>query len=264
MVVLTARRYPSAVAEELNVLAIPTGPDRRTGAGENAPSNIAVVRRDLYAVTESVAQGELLADEAVRRTWDLSLEMMSCLYAAGAPHPVWRRWSALAAFGMVLSNQYLSSCPYLVLAGEWSCVRALAGHPVEVSDSMELRTTWALATGQRERNFLPDRIDDADAPWMTLLDSIPAGDFGRTEASLRELAEFWILEDEEWEVFEARSYPVFEPEVCAVAAVARHRGYRTEHLPDDVMRFLEPGLAPVEPPELYAGLIPETLVAAGA
>src|SRR5206468_3997897 len=72
----------------------------------------------------------------------------------------------------------------------------------------------------------------------------------RRWAALSELARFWMLEDEEWDRFHPRSYPDFEPEVCAAARLARRRGYVPAHLDPEAARFLEPGLADGEPEPL--------------
>jgi hypothetical protein len=256
VVVLTAGHYLTIIASEGRGVDVPAGPIRRVGAGGCAASNIEIVKQDLFVVTESLGSDVTAEGKALRRGWDLSLELASCLYDAGAPHTVWRRWSALAAFGMVLSGEYVTSYPYLILAGEWSCIDAMADRPVSRPGSVGLRAIWMLATGQRDRGEAFGPVDDSDSPWLTLCDSIPEDDFSRTEEALRSLADFWILEDEEWDTFHPRSFPSFEPEVCAAAALAKRRGYAPRNLPDDALRFLDPGLADGWPEPLYPRFSP--------
>jgi hypothetical protein len=260
VVTLTPSLYPATILRELRALEVPSGPGRRIGARGAAQANIATVGNDIVAVVSSVDANIISTDLALRRLTDLALELGSCLYDAGASHPEWRRWSALTAFGMLLSEEYLSACPYLAIAGEWECARSLASRPPGEFGTPARQTVWLLATGQHDGSVVLSATDESDQPWVTLASSVPAGEFGRTETALRSLADFWILEDEDWDVFEPRSYPSFEPEVCAAAAVARHHGYVPDLLPADTLRFLEPGLARPEPPPLFPDLTPEPLV----
>jgi hypothetical protein len=257
--VLTARHYPAVVVEAFGAIDTPTGPGRRVGAEAGVAWSLELIERDVAFVSRTPDAGESPTSEAVQLCSDICLETASELYDGGAPHPVWRRWAALAGFGMVLSGRYLEACPWLVLGGEWAGVAALGSRPPGESGTVPQDALWTLATGRPVGTLAPEQADELDQPWFALLDSVPARAFRHAESALRSLADFWIGEDEEWEVYHPGSQPSFEPEVCAAAAVARHHGYVPDLLPADTLRFLEPGLARPEPPPLFPDLTPEPL-----
>ncbi|WP_405610619.1 hypothetical protein [Streptomyces sp. NBC_01508] len=86
--------------------------------------------------------------------------------------------------------------------------------------------------------------DELDEAWLKLAESIPQGKHVDTEESLQVVADFWIQEDEDWGLFHPRSYPCFDPYVCAVAALACRGGYSPRKLSADALKFLDPGLVP--------------------
>jgi hypothetical protein len=242
---VTAREYGQLLREEFRGMAAPAGPERRIGATRRGASAMERVRREIDG-NEKVGSGA-----------DLALEVASYLYSAGAPHPEWRHWVGLAALGYLHLGEYVKACPYLVLAGEWSCLEALrAVTPGRRSPAAE--AVWRLAVGEPDELSWPDGDPD-DEGWSELLAAIPAADRERMEAGLDAVATFWLDEyDGDWEVFHPRSAPDFEPEVCAAAAIARRSGYHPTGLSGDVRRFLEPGLAEGEPEPLYPRLVPST------
>jgi hypothetical protein len=242
---VTESEYVQLLREEFRGMAAPSGPERRIGALQRGASAMESVGRE-FQDNEKVGFGA-----------DLALEVASYLYSAGAAHPEWRHWAGLAAFGYLRQGEYVKACPYLVLAGEWSCLEALwAVTPGRRSPAAE--AVWRLAVGEPDALSWPDG-DPNDEGWSELLAAIPAGDQERIDAGLDAVATFWLDEYEgDWEVFHPRSAPDFEPEVCAAAAIARRSGYRPTRLSGDVRRFLEPGLAEGEPEPLYRRLVPST------
>jgi hypothetical protein len=244
---VTAREYLQLLHDEFRALTPPTGQERRIGAAAHGAATMESVGREFAALQDS---------EKVGSGADLALEVASYLYSAGAQHAEWRHWTGLAAFGHLFRGEFVLACPYLVLAGEWSCLEALrAVPPGRRSPSAE--AVWRLAVGEPDELQWPDGDPDDDG-WRDLLVAIPAGDQVRIEAALDAVATFWIDEYEgDWEVFHPRSAPDFEPEPCAAAAIAKVAGYVPSGLSGDVFRFLEPGLADGEPEPLYPRLVPD-------
>jgi hypothetical protein len=247
----TAELYPGLVLGELRKVTPPADGPRRHGARDKAGPGIQAITEDLTSVVQSRADGRRSEQDALSAATDLALETTCLLYDTGAVHVVWRHWSALAGLGMTLMGDLSACCAYLVLAGEWAAIAALASGPPVGSSSTSISALWQLASGQRGRAHELDLIAEIERPWAVLMDAIPEGDGRRIESGLRDLADFWIGEDEEWNEFRSRTYPSFHPEVCAAAAVARHRGYMPQHLPEDTLQFLEPGLARPEPVPLF-------------
>jgi hypothetical protein len=228
---LDGREYAELAGRAAETLTVPVERPRRDGSATAIAGNIEAARRDLRYVLSQAGD--------VAHIQPLCLELASCLYDAGAPHRAWRFWSGLAGLGLVLSDRPADACAYLVLAEQWDSVGALTSGPAPAGGPLPRRAVWALAAGTP---LDPDPVDDVDRPWTELADAVPIGDHKQASRALRDLADFWIGEDEDWNTFAPRSYPSFEPEVCAAAAIARRHGITPAEVPDDVMLFLEPGL----------------------
>ncbi|MEV4760993.1 hypothetical protein AB0J86_38755, partial [Micromonospora sp. NPDC049559] len=141
---LTVDGYVSLLLEELGRIEPPSGPVRRIGVLEHVPSALDIIRRDLNAVGAAVTAGNVAGKLGFAT--DLALETASYLYAAGAPHESWRRWSALTAFGRLSLHDPVTACPYLVLAGEWDCLMVLR-RLAPGGGSPAARALWQLAWG---------------------------------------------------------------------------------------------------------------------
>ncbi len=238
--------YVALLNDEFARLATPAGPERRIGAAARAGDELTIIRRSLAA--RRIAGG-------TGRDWDayLALQTSSTLYAAGAPHELWRHWAGLSAFGYLLDGQYGKACPLLVLAGEWDCLASLRGAaPGRCAPPTE--AIWRLAVGEIDEPRWPD---SGEAGWRDLLAALRAGDQSEMDAALNEIVAFWILEGEgDWELFHPGYAPDYGPEPCAAAALAKRAGHEPAGLRADVARYLDAGLAEGYPDPLYPALAP--------
>lgn len=232
---LTLDSYAAVVAEAESHLPFPDGPPRRVGSADRIAENIQLARGDLHYVLNDAADLDRVAD--------LCLELGSCLYDAGAPHPLWRHWTGLAGLGLVLQNQPALACAYLVLAEQWDTVATLVADPAPPSGPLARRSLWVLAGGSGRERLRDGRVGEWEEAWPDLVDATSAGDRVRVGRDLTELAEFWIGESDDWNAFAPRTYPSFHPDVCAAAAITRRAGIAPTDLSGDVALFLEPGLA---------------------
>jgi len=250
---VTGPEYVDLLARELAAVVLPDGPRRRSGPDSAFASSLAAVRDDVEATARMLRDGGLSREPAGAGA-DLAAETTSLLYAAGAPHPVWRHWAGLTSLGRILGGDRMDGCLHAVLGAEWGYAERLGtGDPPRAPLSM--RVVWRLAAGG-PGDPGADPSDEVDEAWLTLLSSVPAADHGRTEAALRSLAEFWMEEDEDWRRFHPRSYPDFQSDVCAAAQLARRRGYAPRDLDEDALEYLEPGLVEEAPEPLPAALSP--------
>jgi hypothetical protein len=243
---LTPDSYAAVVADAEARLSVPDGPPRRTGSIGRIAENIEQARGDLADNLKDASDLERVAE--------LCLELGSCLYDAGAPHPLWRYWTGLAGLGLVLQDRPEQACAYLVLAGQWDTVASLVAGP-PASGPLARRCLWVLAGGSGGERLREGRIGEWERAWPDLVEAVPAGDQGRVTRDLTELAEFWIGESDNWNAFAPRSYPSFHPEVCAAAAITRRSGTAPADLSGDVALFLEPGLA-AGTPDTLPGVAP--------
>jgi hypothetical protein len=234
-------------------LYIPDAPRRRLGndatfqlALSEIQTELAVIYR---ALTRPGTQRQVHGggdDEVHRARVDYTLELASLLFAAGAPHPQWRWWAAQAANTLLAEGSAQSAAVWAVVAHDNSLLTHLPMAPEP--GSHPARVVWWLATASAMRApaqpRLVDEFDDFNAAWASLVYSIPARDHVVTGRCLREITDFWISEDDDWRNFHPRSYPDFEPELNAAAALARSSGWEPRAWPEDAVCFLEAGIAP--------------------
>ncbi|MFH9399253.1 hypothetical protein ACH4JS_05625 [Streptomyces sp. NPDC017638] len=244
--------YPRQVVDAATDLFLPAAPRRRSAEESRFAASLPLIRDSVDWLAGSLRDGR--ADDALSHAYEISLEISSFLYAAGADHNSWRAWSALAAWGSALQGDVPGAVPYAVLSGSWKHFGAFEVTGAHESLSSEVVRNLAFGTGKPMAG--PGRVDEADKAWLTLATAIPRSDHARCEESLQTLADFWTEEDEEWDLFEPRGYPCFDPWVCAAAALARESGYRPRGLSRDARRFLDPGLAPQCPDPFATGTSP--------
>lgn len=241
---LNAESYLSRLNDEVRVIEPPVAPARRIGVVDHIESSLLLIRRNIGAIAEHPSTDDL--DYGVY----LAMETASYLFAAGAPTTQWRHWTSLAGLGFMLLKRYATACPFLVLGGERAALEAMQSVSAGRC-SPSATALWQIAVAPGNPGDLPDR-DDFDCAWRDLVDAVPARDYDRVEKALNEVSSFWMLEGEgDWELFHPGYAPDFEPEVCAVAAIAVRGGYRPRSMDIDVLRFLEPGLADGFPEPLF-------------
>lgn len=252
---MTDLEYVDLLVEEIAIVTIPDARRRRSGPHALFADCLGYVRRDLGWLQETLHAGGDVALDVLVTGAGFASETTSLLYAAGASHPAWRHWSALTALGRLLHGDLLDGCIDAVLGAEWAYVERLGTHQIPEGPSSQ-RVVWQLTAGGRDAAAGLNVKDDLDRAWLTLLESVPARDHRRTDAALGELAEFWMGEDEGWEDFHPRQYPLFQPDVCAAAQAAVRRGYVPQHLDERTVRYLDPGLATDEPAPLSPAISP--------
>ncbi|MER5846897.1 hypothetical protein ABT126_07465 [Streptomyces sp. NPDC002012] len=244
MVPVNPKAYAEAVIEGVRNISPPgTHQRRRTGTGSAFESSIKAIQ-EAAKWLESELRSETSADPTFY-AYEFSLEITSHLYAAGASHEEWRSWSSLAAIGSAIRGEKSDACTYAILSGDHSILRSLGTY--HNAQDIHGSALWKLAVDRNLELEEDGQLDALDSAWVKLAKSITGGDHIRTEESLQLLAEYWIEEDEDWDVFHPRSYPCFDPYICAGAALARRNGYRPHNLSQDVQKFLDPGLAPQIP-----------------
>ena len=102
---VTRRGLVRMVRTELDVVAAPAGPARRNDVADYLPDVLDSVRADARWVDEAVADGTCPVDEGAAAATRHAREVASLLYAAGSQPRDWRRWSSLAAFGLLLIDR---------------------------------------------------------------------------------------------------------------------------------------------------------------
>jgi len=252
MGLLTLNSFLSRVREDLESLGRPVGQPRRVGVMDEFDSCLSDIKTVATEIIEHASeQGESKTLEYLE---DYLIDLTSLLYAAGSPHKVWRRWSALSAFSQALMNRYCSAALYAALGGEWTAIEQIPRVSTE-NTSFEVQVIWYLS-GKCDRAPTLDNHNDPDAcAWLSLVQSIPHLDHSQTESALVAIAEFWIGElGDTWDHYDREAYPAFHAPACAAAAIARHHGYTPMELSSTQYRFLEPGLATAEPNSLVPSI----------
>jgi hypothetical protein len=226
---------------------IPEALRRRAGsdsAFRSALTRVQESMQEIHRYALEVSGGN--ADELRRARVDLTLELSSILFAAGAPHPRWRWWARQAADALLEYDEPSSAAVWAVLAHDDELVGRLPEAPEPGHDPGHV--VWWVAGRRQGRPTDPagEPKDHVNTAWTMLARSIPAREHPATGRALRTIADFWMNEDEDWESFHPGYYPEFEPELNAAATLARRLGWEPVDWPPDTLRFLEPALADVE------------------
>ncbi|APR76900.1 Hypothetical protein A7982_02247 [Minicystis rosea] len=252
MGLLTFASFSSRVQKELSNLKRPTGAARRKGVLDHVDEALPrLVESISDALEHATEYGEPKALEYVE---DYLIDLTSILYAAGSRPEIWRRFSALAAFDQILSKKDCSAAVYAALAGEWQAIDEM---PPTASErvGVEHRVLWILLGKADSIAGIDADADPETHAWLRLAHSIPAGEHEATESALATISDFWLGElGDTWDHYDVEAYPTFHAPACAIAAVARHRGYRPKKLTREQRRFLDAGLDPDEPPSLVPGV----------
>jgi hypothetical protein len=252
---VTPDEYVRWVRQEFEAVTVPRGPGRRVGVERYLPAVFDWVRGSTRSTAAAVADGSEPIDTGLTAMADLALEITSLLYAAGADHPVWRHWAALAAFGLLLGDRPVEAVQYALLAGEEALAADVPFEPRRTRWFGE-GVVWALATGVRTIGE-PSPADAAGGPWRTVFRAVLDREPPLVELALHTIGELHNgRSDEPWEDFEPRSYPLFDPLAGAGAAVARRAGLLQALSSPLDQRYLEPGAADGDPEPLYPRLRP--------
>jgi hypothetical protein len=229
------------------LVELPPPPRRRTGEERAFQSALTSIQGDLAVIHRHATEGdEVEGDLGMYPAHvELSLEMASLLFAAGAPHGQWRWWAARAASALLTAGDPRTAACWAAIAHDEPLMGRLPLAPAP--GPRPSAVVWWLATVHREADLPVEPSDEVDAAWLRLARSIPAADHATTGTALRTITEFWLAEDEDWDAFHPRSYPDFEPELNAAAALAAQSGWEPAGWPPDAREFLEPGLADGSP-----------------
>ncbi len=254
MGILSSQNYCLFVAQEFEKITLPLALERRVGACEHAIEVISYIQRDLNDIHSLIHEKSLTWENAAESVTELVLETTSLLYAIGAEHIVWRHWSSLTALGMFLQGKIIQAAQYASVGGEWNFLKSLPPIPIKTKQISQ-QVIWMLVKGQFTNNLPETASNEEDNAWLNLAKSIPSQHHNQTEDALREIANFWIAEDDsEWMNFHPRSYPDFETFACAIAAIARYYGFTPISLTESEYNFLEAGLAIPEPEPIFPNI----------
>ena len=236
-------------------LDLPAWPRRRSGTDTSFRSAVSQVQAELAEIDRKVEQAaDPGREDGPRRARvDLCLELASILYSAGAPHRQWRWWAGRAARALMEYGEIARSAVWAVLAGDDDLLDQLPSPP-DPGRSPE-RVVWSVARRTRPGHTADGDVraaagtppdDPLDAAWTALTHSVPAAEHPVTDRALRTIADFWLEEDDDWEVFHPGFHPDFDPELNAAVALARRSGWQPQSWPDDALRFVDAGLAPAD------------------
>lgn len=249
LIKLSQEKFISLLQQEFHSLSIPHGSLRRIGAEDGA--GISSASGLIDGVFELLMEDTVDMEEALNELAEASIEIASSLYSSGAEHLVWKQWSAIAAFGLFLTDQIYESVQYAVLAEEWEFLKII---PLTSSVSKQIpeQVIWHLIGGHLTTELPKLGKDSEDNSWLELAQSIPAGHHDLTESALKGIADFWIAElEDSWQYYQPGDYPDFNPQVCAVAVLARRNGFVPTSFTTEQFSFLEAGLATSEQSNLF-------------
>lgn len=232
-------------------LACPPASARRRALRPAPERVLALLSTVLDRWLGEVRAGRAAASYVVELTSGSTALVGAVLYAAGAEHPAWRRWTALAAGAHALVGECDAALVLGAVAHEWAFVDALS------PPARELDASWAAL-----RRLLGKTAGDgadagpASAAWAGVLEArapeeVAAAFSGLVDDALaadrRVTADAVTLADEEdLADLHATAWTPYSPsgEVAAAAAALARRNRLPLHALDPVRaRYAEPGWA---------------------
>ena len=214
----------------------PHGLERRSGAAADVDRFFDDTTHELTHIKRLV--GSLSSDTLSQQC----LSVGCFLHASGAPMADCRKWWGLSAQALVLKGDLRQAGPWACLADEQSLLDDIARGVDPPSGRSQEIGFWRLVGIKTDEHL---RDDEEIEAWETLKVSGPSGQHDKTEAALRFLADWWMDFDEGWEDYYPGTYPLFEPFVCASAAVARRHGFIPTRMDPDQLIYLDAGLLAV-------------------
>jgi hypothetical protein len=242
-----------SVAEELDALALPAGPARRRlehPASVVLDETAARIRSDL----EKVVRGQWARTAVVQLTSTRAIAIAGALYAAGAPHPTWRRWLAIAAACERLVGNWIEAVVFASIAGEWSFVDRI--DDTRERFSAEWAAIWRILGKRPAVDFAAFSTEIGAPAWEALADAAASGNEARVERTLMAVVDAAMKEDS-WssgdrvrtgdphgEDFLPFMWCSHASSSWAIAAILRRRGFRpSRRFGQTRLRYIEPGLA---------------------
>lgn len=243
----TPEQWVSVIQTEYPTVVLDPNPAQPRKQGVEEPL-LRSVFQQLEQTFHSLSQH---APPEIAAYTEMALHVASLLFSLGAAPAVWKKWLALSSFGYFLQHDLHSTYLYAVLADEWAflamapkqpskskqtdiqCFEKLLGVRAEVDHQLpapDMRALYEEYEGYGYNDYC-----------VLLTEAVPAQDYEQVETCLIRIYEAWAHID--WDHSTPELYPEFEPVPCALAALAYQAGYRPRHLPDQVWRFYEPGLA---------------------
>lgn len=171
------------------------------------------------------------------------IEMASFLFAAGAPHDVWRQWCAIAGELFFIAGDRPYSLQLLTISKKTG-VEDLASRfgTVELTLYREQAIRSVVTWSRLHQQPTNEANDEVDLLYKRVVDDLTANKTNDLGEAIAKIAEFWLAESGEM-TFESGVFPVFEPESNALAAGLTTQGYEVKIQDARIRRYLEAGLA---------------------
>jgi hypothetical protein len=251
-------RLLQAYVEELEGLAVPQGPPRRA-LSRPASDVLAELRATIDRGIGEVVARRMMPSYLLGIHGTSLLGIGSVLYAAGAPHPTWRRWFALRAVAERHLGTWSAAVKLAAIAGEWKLVDAIddTQEELDTADAALWRLLGKRAARVREPATQEVRWNDA---WSALVVAAEAKDRPRIDRAFSTLvdeatsmddrvtADRYVVDvqgDAGLSLMPWGWAPFCESGmVCAAAAILRRLDLAPgERIGVARLRYLEPGLA---------------------
>jgi hypothetical protein len=248
-------RLTHACFEELDGLTVPAGPPRRA---TTVPASAALdeLRARLRHFQGEMVARRMMPSYFLGLTRTTLFGVGSILYAAGAPHPAWRRWFALRAVGARLLGDWSEAVTLGAVAGEWEFVDAIDGTEEKLDVAAD--TLWRILGKHPKHERVPSEDEGRwGEAWVALATAVAARDEPRVDRAMSALVDAALEEDSRvtadrydlgasadslvpwgWAAF------CESGQACAAAAALKRLGLPpSDRIGVARLRYLEPGLA---------------------
>jgi hypothetical protein len=217
------------------------GAERIRGAKRHKASTLNEINRFLKDFPSLIASQSFRARELYEMLGNTVVEASSYLFSAGAPDESWRAWAELAGEIFFFGEEYAYAMQLLTIAR--------SAMPTEFSAA--LSSTKLSAYRDQVVRFIifgpttstppsAEPVNDLEELYQTLARAYQAHDEAALSQSVESIVRYWLAETS-YGTFEPGIFPVFEPEINAVAAALLVQGFNLL-LNKRVRTFLRAGL----------------------
>lgn len=248
-------RLLGAIEVALGEVSLEGLPGRRR-VDRPAPAILGAIAGPLETILRDARTGRAAPSYAVAMSTAFTPALGSLLFAYGAPHPTWRRWTAIAAVGEALDGGWCAAVTLGAIAHAWDLVDRVP----TVSEGYD--ASWAALFRLLGKEPAIDPTTARDEPeaialWAALVEDHARGR-DPEPALARVIDRARALDDRVGDDVVAMTDPSGEhlhptpwsattesgTAAAAVAILARRGWAPSPSFGDERRRFVEPGLAP--------------------
>lgn len=156
---------------------------------------------------------------------DFILEYSSNLYAFGADVNLCKQWLSVYTCLRFIKKDFFDAPAYCILIEEYSLLKIIPQN-ITISKQLPDQVLNLILSSNHEKEIVDNRYDSEvlRKQYNILLNNIPGGDTKKLNTAFEKIYQ-WYYENGWLDEYEYGQFPLFEPAICALFALAIRNGY---------------------------------------